>query len=65
MEVEEIIDAGDSLVLFTHNTGLAGSGIQLGVRVGHVWTLRDGKIVHYQYFGEDLAACLQDAGLAG
>jgi ketosteroid isomerase-like protein len=65
MEVEEAIDAGDSVVLFTHNTGLARSGIKLGVRVGYVLTFRDGKIVRWQYFGEDRLACLEAAGLAG
>jgi ketosteroid isomerase-like protein len=50
-EVEEIIDAGDSVVLFTHNTGLAKSGIKLGVRVGQVLTLSGGKIARWQYFG--------------
>jgi ketosteroid isomerase-like protein len=63
-EVEEIIDAGDSVVLFTHNTGLAKSGIKLGVRVGQVLTLSGGKIARWQYFGEDRAACLEAAGLA-
>jgi ketosteroid isomerase-like protein len=63
MEVEETIDAGDSVVLFTHNTGLSRSGIRLSVRVGHVMTFRDGKIVRFQYIGEDRAACLEAAGL--
>jgi ketosteroid isomerase-like protein len=63
MELEEIIDAGDSVVLFTHNTGLSRSGIRLGVRVSHIMTFRDGKIVRMQYFGEDRAACLKAAGL--
>jgi ketosteroid isomerase-like protein len=64
-EVQEIIDAGDSVVLFTRNTGLSKSGIKLGVGVGHVLTLSAGKIVRWQYFGEDRAACLEAAGLAG
>jgi ketosteroid isomerase-like protein len=63
MELEEVIDAGDSVVLFTHNTGLSRSGIKLGVRVGHLWTVRDCKIFRCQYFGEDRAACLEAAGL--
>jgi len=65
VEVEEIIDAGDSVVIFTHNTGLSRSGIRMGVRVGHVWTFRDDKVVRAQYFGEDRAACLKGAGLEG
>jgi ketosteroid isomerase-like protein len=63
MEPEEIIDAGDRVVLFAHNTGLAKSGIKLGVRVGHVLTFRDSKLVRWQYFGEDRAACLRAVGL--
>src|ERR1022692_4491567 len=43
LEIEEIIDAGDNVVLFTKMTGLSKSGIALGQRVGQVWTLRDGK----------------------
>jgi ketosteroid isomerase-like protein len=62
-EVDEVIDAGDSVVLFTHNTGLSKSGIKLGVRVGHVLTLSSGKIVRWQFFGEDRMACLQAVGL--
>jgi ketosteroid isomerase-like protein len=61
-EVEEIIDAGDEVVLFTYTTGLAKSGIKLGVRVGHVLSFRAGKIVRWQYFGEDRAACLEAVG---
>jgi ketosteroid isomerase-like protein len=63
-EVEEIIDAGDSVILYTHNTGLAKSGIKLSIRVGHVLTLNGGKIVRWQFFGEDRAACLKAVGLA-
>jgi ketosteroid isomerase-like protein len=62
-EVEEVIDAGDRVVLFTYNTGLAKSGVKLGVRVGHLLTLRAGKIVRWEYFGEDRAACLEAVGL--
>src|SRR5271167_2747619 len=54
-EADEIIDAGESVVVFSRNTGLAKSGIELGVRVDQVLTLREGKIVHYRYFGEDRA----------
>jgi ketosteroid isomerase-like protein len=64
-EVEEIIDAGDCVVLFTDNTGLAKSTIKLGVRVGQVLTLSSGKVVRWQYFGEDRAACLKAVGPEG
>jgi ketosteroid isomerase-like protein len=62
-EPEEIIDAGDSIALFTRNTGLSRSGIKLDVRVGHVLILAAGKIVCWTYFGDDRAACLEAAGL--
>jgi ketosteroid isomerase-like protein len=65
LEIEEIIDAGDNVVLFTNMTGLSKSGIKLDHRVGQVWTFRDGKIVRDQFFGEDRAACLAAVGLAG
>jgi len=65
MEVEEIIDAGDNIVLFTNMVGLSKSGINLSQSVGQVWTFRDGKIVRDQYFGENRAACLEAAGIAG
>ena len=62
-EPEEIIDAGESIALFTRNTGLSRSGIKLDIRVGHVLRLVGGKIVRWTYFGEDRAACLEAAGL--
>src|SRR5271165_2794144 len=37
-DAEEIIDAGESVVLFGHNTGLAKSGIKLSRRASQVWT---------------------------
>jgi ketosteroid isomerase-like protein len=65
LEIEEIIDAGDDVVLFTNMIGLSKSGIKLGQKVGQVWTFRDGKIVRDRFFGEDRAACLHAAGLEG
>lgn len=61
--IEKIIDTGESVALFTRNTGVFKSGIKLDVTVAHVLTLGDGKIVRWQYFGEDRAACLKAAGL--
>lgn len=64
LEIEEIIDAGDDVVLFTNMIGLSKSGIKLSQKVGQVWTFRDGKIIRDRFFGEDRAACLHAAGLA-
>src|ERR1700730_5162296 len=65
IEIDEIIDAGNKVVLFTNMIGLSRSGIKLAHRVGQVWTFRDGKIVRDEYFGEDRVACLEAVGLAG
>ena|ERR1700726_2574764 len=64
MEIEQIIDAGENVVLFTDMIGLSRSGVALHERVAQVWTFRDGKIVRDRYFADDRAACLEAAGLA-
>ena len=64
IEPQEFLDAGDVVVVFSRMVGrAASSGIKVDAEVGHVCTVRDGKIVHIEYFGEDRAACLQAAGL--
>ena len=60
---EEIIDAGESVVVLSRNNGLAKSGVRLDVRAVQVLTFRDGKVITYRYFGEDRAACLASVGL--
>jgi ketosteroid isomerase-like protein len=62
-DVEEVGDAGDRVVLFTHNTATARSGAKLGVRVAHVLTLRGGRIVRWEYFGESRGEALKAVGL--
>jgi ketosteroid isomerase-like protein len=61
---EEIVDAGESVVVISRNTGLAESGIRLDAGVAQTLTFRDAKVVTYRYFGEDRAACLEAVGLA-
>lgn len=63
LEIEEVIDAGDHVVLFTNMVGLSKSGVKLVQGVGQVWTFRDGRIVRDRYFGGDRAACLKAVGL--
>lgn len=62
-EVEGLLGAGDSVVVFSRDTGRAQSGVEVVVSVGQVLTFRDGKIITYRYFGEDRQACLDAAGL--
>jgi ketosteroid isomerase-like protein len=63
-EVEEVVDAGDRVALFTRNTGHGRAGMELSVLVGQVITLSFGRIARWEYFGEDRQACLSAAGLA-
>jgi len=63
LEIEEIIDAGDNIVLLTNMIGLSKSGVKLDQTVGQVWTFRHGKIVSDRFFGEDRVSCLKAAGL--
>jgi ketosteroid isomerase-like protein len=62
-DVDDVIDAGESVVLLTHNTGTARSGVRLSVRVCHVLTLSRGKIVRWQYFGEEPTEALKAVGM--
>ena len=45
-EAEELLDAGDSVVVTVHFSGRGKtSGIEADARLFEVWTLRDGKVV--------------------
>jgi ketosteroid isomerase-like protein len=60
VEIEKLVDAGDSVVLWVHHTGRGlGSGIEIDQHFAQVWTLRDGKavgMVMYPTFEEALKA---------
>src|SRR6188472_1367576 len=44
--VEEVIDAGDRVLLTAHHRGRGrGSGIEVDTRLYAVYTLRDGKVI--------------------
>jgi ketosteroid isomerase-like protein len=62
--IEEIIDAGDRVVLSAHHRGRdRGSGIKVDARYYEVYTLRDGKIIRVDEYTERIAA-LEAAGLS-
>ncbi|HST32655.1 MAG TPA: nuclear transport factor 2 family protein [Solirubrobacteraceae bacterium] len=64
IEVEDIIDAGDDLVVVMHLVGRGkGSGIEIDVRLYPHIRLKDGKAV-YVFEYEDRAAALKAVGLA-
>jgi ketosteroid isomerase-like protein len=64
MEVEELraLDDGRVLVLFTERARGRLSGVETVVHPAGIWTLREGKIVRFEAFG-DRAEALRLAGL--
>jgi ketosteroid isomerase-like protein len=62
IEVEQVIDAGDDVVVVGIARGTGASGVEVQWRQGYVWTVRDGKAVRFQWF-QDPAEALEAAGL--
>jgi ketosteroid isomerase-like protein len=61
---EEIIDAGDKVVVVVFQRGVGrASGIPVERRVGQVWTVREGLAVTWQIF-RDRAEALEAAGIS-
>jgi ketosteroid isomerase-like protein len=64
VEVEEFFTSGDQVVAFiTMRRQPVGSTGELAIRIGELWTLRDGKLVRGRAFGEREKA-LEAAGLS-
>jgi ketosteroid isomerase-like protein len=64
VEVEEILDGGDSVVSTVHLRGTGkGSGVEVDLRIYMHWRLREGKLV-YLYEYDDRAEALRAAGIA-
>ena len=62
IELEQVIDAGDDVVVIGIARGTGASGVEVQWRQGYVWTVRDGKAVRFQWFN-DPAEALEAAGL--
>ena len=63
-ELHELFDAGDSVVAWvSFCTRSAGSASEVVQQEAHTWTLRDGRIVRFEW-GRDLKAALEAAGLS-
>ena len=51
VELEEVIDAGDEVVLLWHDYGRrAGMAVEVRVAGAAVWTVRDGKIARVAFY---------------
>ena len=63
IELEEIVDAGDEIVVIAHQKGIGrASGAAVEKRLPQVWTVRDGKAVRWRIYRER-AEALAAAGL--
>lgn len=55
VEVDELLDAGDTVVALGHYTGtFKGSGLPQRTQLAHVWRIRDGKAVAFQQYANTL-----------
>jgi ketosteroid isomerase-like protein len=64
LEVEELIDAGDQVLVLIRFGGRGKmSGAEVEALVWNVWTFRAGEPVRWTYFGEDQTGALEAAGL--
>jgi ketosteroid isomerase-like protein len=63
-ELDEVFDRGDAVVAAVtfRGGGRRGSQSEIVERRAHTWTLREGRIVRFEW-GRDLEAALQAAGL--
>ena len=62
-EVDDLVGAGDKVVLLYHQVGTAkGSGVELAERAGWVYTLREGMITRVEMF-QDIETALRAAGI--
>jgi ketosteroid isomerase-like protein len=64
VEAERLIEAGNRVVVLAVLRGRGkGSGIEIELRAGYVWTLRDRKAIRLEAYGDHKAA-LEAAGLS-
>lgn len=62
--VEQLIDAGDRVLVLARLSGRGRtSGVGIDIPQGYVWTIRDGRVVRFQWFN-DLELARAAAGLS-
>jgi len=53
VEVEQLLEQDDRVLAFIRVTGSgAASGAAFDIRIAHLWTLRDGKVVRGEGYGD-------------
>ena len=63
-EIQQVWDVNDQVLLFIRVTGSgSASGAEFDIRIAHLWTLQDGKLVRGEGFGNRDEA-LEAAGLS-
>ena len=63
LEVEEYIDAGESVVVIVNQRGRSkATGIPVDMRFAQVWSFRDGQAIRMQMYSS-VAEALEAAGL--
>jgi uncharacterized protein len=57
VNAEEVRDSGDKVLVFTRQSARGkASGVQIDLRIAHLWTIRDGKAVRMRaYFDREEA----------
>jgi uncharacterized protein len=66
MEIEEYIDAGDSVVCVTHSHAMGkASGLEIDMHAAEVYEFDDGQIVRATFGYPDKGAALKAVGLEG
>ena len=64
LDVQELVDAGESVVLVLHEQGRGkGSGVPFEREFAQVWTFHRGKVIRWEVFPDKVAA-LEAAGLS-
>ena len=64
VEVERLFERDDRVLAFIKTVGRGHtSGVEVDIRIGHVWTIRDGLVVRGDGYG-DRTRALQAAGLS-
>lgn len=64
VEVEDVVTAGDRVVVFVRQTGRGlSSGVEVENRVGFLWRIAAGKVIRFEIFPRPTEA-LKAAGIA-